>query len=227
MQKLPSRNSNLNAVQSMSSSAPRPKNRPELQLKGWRAGPAQPVDLSLRASSPWSCSTCPTRTVSWIVARRDGDRRFRPPDCARRSAAWTLPCTPRPDREAREWVPLVRVCTPCGACVVTVAGYWITVMAPQADECSYRRVQSTPGPDSSDRTSTTVTGFTNRDSSTDGSKAPAIETGIADAEDCDYSCEQEVLEARDGHDRGETSEEEQQDEVCTAITWQTGHPCRE
>lgn len=100
-------------------------------------------------------------------------------------------------------------------------------MVRQADECSYRRVQSTPGPDSSDSTSTTATGSTNRNSSTDGWKAPAIETGIADAEDWDYSCEQEVLEARDRHNRGETSEEEQQDEVCTAIAWQTGHPCGE
>ena len=76
-------------------------------------------------------------------------------------------------------------------------------------------------------TSTTVTGLTNRNSTTGGWKAPAIQTGIADAEDCDYTCEQEVLEARNRHNRGETSEEEQQDEVCTAIAWQTGHQCGE
>lgn len=136
-------------------------------------------------------------------------------------------CTPRPDREAREWVPPQRVCTPYGACVVTVAGYWITVMVPQAPECGYRRVQNPPDVNSRDDSPTNSTGFTNRNSSTGGWKAPAIETGIADAEDCDYSCEQEVLEARDRHNRGETSEEEHQDEVCGAIAWQAGHPCGE
>lgn len=94
-------------------------------------------------------------------------------------------CTSRPDRETREWVPPERICTPYGACVVTVAGYWITVMVPRAPECGYERVPSTPGPETSDSTPTTSTGFTNRNSSTGGWKAPAIETGITDAEDCD------------------------------------------
>lgn len=65
------------------------------------------------------------------------------------------------------------------------------------------------------------------ESRTGGWKAPAIETGISDAEDCGYHCEQEVFESRDRYYTGESSEHELQDEVCSAIAWQTGHECGE
>ena len=135
-------------------------------------------------------------------------------------------CTPQPDRVSREWVPPERICTPYGACIVTRAGYWRTVRVPQSEKCGYRRVRVTPRGGTSG-TTTTTTGFTNRNSSTGGWKAPAIETGLTGGEDCGYACEQEVLEARDRHNRGESSEDELKDEICTAIDWQTGHACGE
>ena len=146
-------------------------------------------------------------------------------DRSRNSAPQTPPV--RAHARAPRRMPPKRILTPYGTCIVTRAGYWRTVMVPRAPDCRYRRVRTTPGSGSSGNSPTTGTGFTNRNPSTGDWKAPAIETGISDAEDCDYDCEQEVFAARDRYNRGESSEDELRDEVCSAIAWQTGHACAE
>lgn len=98
-------------------------------------------------------------------------------------------------------------------------------MVPRADECRWRRVRITPS--TGRNGSTTTTGFTNRNSRTGGWQAPTIGTGNADAEDCEYSCEQEAAEARERYYTGRSSEERFRREVCDAGAWQTGHECSE
>ena len=98
-------------------------------------------------------------------------------------------------------------------------------MVPRADECRWRRARITPS--TGGNGSTTTTGFTNRNSRTGGWHARTIGTGNADAEDCDYSCEQEAAGAQERYYTARSSEERFRREVCDAIASQTGHESSE
>jgi len=129
-------------------------------------------------------------------------------------------CIPHLDRVSREWARPTRICTPYGACIVTRAGCWRTVMVLQTPDRRYRRVRITASSSSSANRPTADAGFTNWNPG--GRKAPAIETGTRDAENCDCNYEQDAFEVGDRCYKRGGSEHELRKEVCGTRAWQTG-----